>query len=205
MRLLILFTLVLAFILVPFLLWEEPIRAAVEEFLALPHARAWTAVVLAAVLALDIVLPVPSSIVSTAAGTLLGFPLGAAASLAGMTAGCALGYGLGLRAPAHRLVSMAELERLRAAQHRWGDWMLAIFRPVPVLAEASVLFAGMTRAPFARFLLLTALANLGISVIYAAAGAWAPGAGSFVYALAAALVLPGVAMWALRRIGGSRV
>jgi uncharacterized membrane protein YdjX (TVP38/TMEM64 family) len=192
-------TLLLAFILVPFFLWEEPIRAAVERFLAQPHARLYTAAVLAAVLAFDVLLPVPSSIVSTAAGTLLGFPLGLAASFAGMTAGCAIGYGVGNRAPVRRVLSAGELDRLRNAQHKWGDWMLALFRPVPVLAEASVLFAGMTRAPFHRFLLLTSLANFGISAIYAAAGAFAPGIGSFGYALAAAIALPAVAMWLARR------
>ncbi len=198
MRLMALFGLLLAFILIPFFLWEDHIRVAVEGFLATEHARVWTALVLAVVLALDILLPVPSSIVSTAAGTLLGFPLGAASSFAGMTAGCVLGYAIGMRAPADRLLTPGELERVSKARERWGEWTLALFRAVPVLAEASVLFAGMTRAPFHRFVMLTALANAGISTIYAAAGAFAPNAGSFLYALGAAVALPGVGMWLLR-------
>ncbi|MEZ5401702.1 MAG: VTT domain-containing protein [Bryobacteraceae bacterium] len=199
MRLLLLVGVLLAAILAPFFLWEGQIQAAIEAFLASPHAKLWTAIGIAAILALDILLPVPSSIVSTAAGTLLGLGLGTAASFAGMTAGCLLGYAAGLRAPVDRMLKPDELERMRAAQHRWGDWMLAVFRPVPVLAEASVVFAGLTRAPFHRFLTLTSLANLGISLIYTTAGALFPSLGSFFYALAAAILLPGIAMWLSKR------
>jgi glutathione peroxidase len=45
--------------------------------------------------------------------------------------------------------------------------MVLLMRPVPVLAEASVVFAGMGRMRFPRFLLMTTLANMLISGAYA--------------------------------------
>jgi membrane protein DedA with SNARE-associated domain len=90
------------------------------------------------------------------------------------------------------------------AEHaeRYGVWAVAVGRPVPVLAEASVLLAGTARLPFRRFLVVCSLSNLGISLVYAVAGALSATAGSFFLALAAAVVVPAVASLALRRRRG---
>ena len=68
-----------------------------------------------------------------------------------------------------------------------------------MLAEAAVIMAGVARMPFGRFMVWTGLANLGISVIYAATGALAMSWNSFLLALAAAILLPLVALLATRR------
>jgi len=51
------------------------------------------------------------------------------------------------------------------------------------------------RMPWPRYLLLSGAANLGISLVYAAVGAYAMTAGSFLWAFLAALALPGAALW----------
>ena len=71
---------------------------------------------------------------------------------------------------------------------RYGDWTILICRPVPVLAEASVIFAGLVGAPFARFFALTALSNLGIALGYAAFGAFSMRMDSFLLAFLGALI-----------------
>jgi uncharacterized membrane protein YdjX (TVP38/TMEM64 family) len=75
---------------------------------------------------------------------------------------------------------------------------------VPVLAEASVFLAGLARMPFGRFAWITGLSNLGISAVYAAAGAFAARRESFLLAFAAAVLIPAAAMLAVRywRPGG---
>ena len=67
--------------------------------------------------------------------------------------------------------------------------MVAV-RAVPVLAEASVLFAGIGSMRFGRFLLLTSLSNLGISLVYASVGAFAAEIQSFLLAVAGAVLVP---------------
>lgn len=193
-----------AFILVPFALLGTQADAwalgVVDRLQSRPFA---VAVVIVALLAADVVAPVPSSIVSVLAGALVGFAGGALASFVGMTLGCGIGYALGRsagRAGAQRLLGEAEMERLHAGWARWGDAFLVVARPVPVLAEASVIAAGMSAMPPRRFLGLTALANAGVSVGYAAIGAWAPDAPAFLVAFALALVVPGLGMWAARRL-----
>lgn len=194
--------LTLVFILVPFLLWEDAILGWTRGLLESGGARPALAAALAGVLAMDVVLPVPSSLVSTAAGALFGFVPGALVSALGMTAGCLLGYALGSRAPADRWIAASELARLRAAQSRYGDWLLILFRAVPVLAEASVFFAGLSRTPFARFLMLTSLSNVGISAVYSAAGAFSARRETFLFAFLAAMALPAVAILLTRRRSG---
>jgi uncharacterized membrane protein YdjX (TVP38/TMEM64 family) len=193
-RLILLFVAIVAAILIPFFLFEQQINQWIANWLSTAQARAATAAVISAILALDVLLPVPSSVVSTAGGALLGFVPGLVVSFAGMTAGCLLGYTLGRHAPADRWLLREEIERVERSQKRWGDWMLVVSRAVPVLAEASVVFAGISRMPPRRFLLLTGLSNLGISAIYAAAGAYSSSRDTFLLAFAAAVAIPGLAI-----------
>lgn len=149
----------LAFILVPFALFDEPMSAwTLDRIRANPRLSfAWIALALA----LDVFLPIPSSIVSTLAGTLLGFPMGLLASATGMTAGSILGYWFG------RAVIPEETGKAFVLQKKYGVWGLLISRGVPVLAEASVMVAGFSRMPFGRFLAVTTLANVAVSAVYA--------------------------------------
>ncbi|HYO51353.1 TVP38/TMEM64 family protein [Archangium sp.] len=192
----------LAAILVPFFLWEERIHAATSAFLRMPHSRWLIAVALGGLLAADIVLPVPSSIVNTAAGSLLGFWAGAASSWAGLMVSVVVGYFLGWGASGtalRRLVGGNEARVSRAAA-RHGHWALAVFRAVPVLAEASVVLAGFNRMPFRRFLATCALSNLGLAVTYSAIGAYAVDGGSFLLAFAGAICVPAAGMFLARRL-----
>ena len=86
------------------------------------------------------------------------------------------------------------MERLRRLGQRFGPWVVVLTRPVPVLAESAVLFAGLGRMPFLPFMVMTAAANLGISLIYAAVGAFAVSTNSFLAAFAAAILFPGLLM-----------
>jgi uncharacterized membrane protein YdjX (TVP38/TMEM64 family) len=195
--------LVAAFILVPFAAVGARLEAWTAASLAPGEGSALpVALLVAGLLAADIVLPVPSSIVSTAAGYYLGVVGGTLASFAGMTASCLAGYRIGSvwgRAAAVRLVGASRLDAMAGRMERRGAWAVAVGRPVPVLAEASVLLAGVARLPFRRFLLVSSLSNLGISLVYSAAGALSATAGSFFLALAAAVLVPAAASHLLRR------
>jgi membrane protein DedA with SNARE-associated domain len=193
--------LLLAAILVPFALFGEGLEATTRRVLEARLPPWQLALVLGGLLAGDVVLPVPSSLVNTAAGALLGLGGGVATAWTGMMVSCWLGYQLGVRAGAptlRRMVGEAGLERLGRAASRHGHWSLLLFRGVPVLAEASVVFAGMSRLPVRGFLAVCALSNLGIATTYAAVGALAMEAGSFPLLFAGMVLLPGLA-WGLLR------
>lgn len=196
MRWVILVGLLLTLVILPFLIFEEQFEQ-LGTWLAEGHASGWaSAAAIGALLALDVFLPVPSSIVSTGAGVLLGFWRGAAVIWIGMTMGCAIGYAFGARAApaARRLVGADSLARASTVMDRYGPWALVVCRPIPVLAEASVVFGGLVRTPVVPFIGLTMLSNLGIAIAYAAVGAFSMRVQSFLLTFLAALALPGLAM-----------
>lgn len=195
---------VVAIVLVPFFLFEEQLNALAAQVTSGNVSRAVAAAAIAGLLTFDVLLPVPSSIVSTGAGVLLGFTLGTTVVWAGMMAGVAVAYSLGAWASgvAHRLVGEESLARARSLAARYGDWAIVICRPVPVLAEASVVVAGLVRTPLRRLLLVTAAANLGIAAGYAAVGAFAMRVDSFVLAFIGALLIPAAAFGIARLVFG---
>jgi uncharacterized membrane protein YdjX (TVP38/TMEM64 family) len=196
MRWAVIWIVLIGLVLVPFFLFEAQFIAFAER-VTRSDAAVWIAgASILGLLAFDVLLPVPSSIVSTAAGVLLGLWRGAVVVWTGMMIGCLLGYAIGSRASgmARRFVGDAGLRRAEGLVRRYGDWTIVMCRPVPVLAEATVIFAGLVRAPFARFLVLTALSNFGIALGYAAFGALSMDVNSFVVAFLGALIIPGVAM-----------
>ncbi len=191
-------TIILLIILVPFFLFGEQVEKWTDDFVeSASDQPGLVALVLGLLLAVDILVPVPSSLVSTAAGFVLGFGLGTLTSLIGMTISCAFGFWLGAtfgRPVAERLVGEAELMRLQELSQRFGNWAIAVSRPMPVLAEASILFAGMSRMSVYAFLLLSTLSNLGISAAYAAVGAYSASLDSFLLAFGGAILVPLLAM-----------
>lgn len=131
-------------------------------------------------LALDGVLPVPSSLVSLAVAGALGAWFGAVVIWLGMTGGCAITWavGRGLLGPVDRRIGGS-----RAAPN-WSWVALVLLRPVPVLAEASVLMAAARGMGFVRLIALTALANLPLAVLYGYFGAYVLGEVPLIYLLA---------------------
>ncbi len=193
--------LLLAVILVPFVVYEESITAAVESYVRSDQPIVAIAFGIAALLASDVLLPVPSSLAATASGLLMGWPLGTLVTWMGMNVGASIGYWIGTtagRRVVQRFVGDNALQRAGVSYEKWGDWSLIVSRAVPVIAEASVVFAGTARMPFERFATLTGIANAAIALVYAAVGAYALETQTFLLAFAASIALPGIAMWLSR-------
>ena len=206
MRWAVLWVVLIALILLPFFLFEAQFNALATKVTSSGTSRFLAASGIFALLALDVFLPVPSSIVSTAAGVLFGVARGALVVWSGMTAGCLLAYIVGMRAvgAARWIVGPDNLGRSEALMRKYGESAIVLCRPVPVLAEATVIFAGIVRAPFGRFAGLTAVANLGIAFGYSAVGAFSMRINSFVVAFLGALLLPGLVLGISRMTFGRR-
>lgn len=205
----VLMLLVLTIILLPFVFFHDYIDGWTANALKASGQRPWfIALLIMILLASDILLPVPSSIVSIAAGFLLGFTNGMIVSFLGMTLGCVIGYGLG-KGSAKTMKWLDAESRMRMEQffQRYGKWAIIMARPVPVLAEASTFFAGISRMTLSSFLFVSALSNLGISLVYAAVGAWSFSVNSILFAFTAAVIIPGIGLLAenIYRNHGSRL
>lgn len=192
---------ILSVLLIPSILFNDSIENWTSYFLNSSPSKPLLGIVIGGLLSIDILAPVPSSIVSTAGGYFLGFIPGILVSLAGMTISCVIGYILGAKFGnplSEKIVGSKELLKLEKLQNRYGDWIIIISRAVPVLAETSVLVAGMGRMPLNRFILLILTSNLGISIAYAGIGAYSAHINSFLLAFAGAVILPAATMFILK-------
>jgi uncharacterized membrane protein YdjX (TVP38/TMEM64 family) len=197
--------LIAGLILAPFFLFEDYFNALADQIAGGGVASWYAEALVVGLLASDVVLPIPSSVISATAGALLGFGKGALFIWLGMTISCVAGYALGhsSAAAARRFVGEAGLARAADLAARYGRLAIVLCRPVPVLAEGSVIFAGLIRAPFTPFVAVCALSNLGVAAGYAAIGAFSMRADAFLLAFLGSLAVPGIGMLAARAwLGG---
>ncbi|WP_085707666.1 3-dehydroquinate synthase [Pseudomonas sp. B35(2017)] len=184
-------------VIASFLLFEQQIQDFIAQLdLYLPRTPSQQinlALVLIALLALDVVLPVPSSMVALLAVAALGGVGGYLVIFIGLCLGAWLGYALG--AGYFRVLSgRLGLHQRKPGQlaQRLGTLSLICLRGVPVLAETSVVAAGMQRYPLRAFVLVTTLANAGLALAYSAIGTLLVEQNALLVTLLASMVLPGL-------------
>lgn len=184
-------------VIASFLLFEQQIQQLLSHlgtFLPTdPVQRLNLALLLVTLLALDVLLPVPSSLVALLAVAALGAIGGYLVIFIGLCLGASLGYWLG--AGYFRLLSnWLGLRTWQPGQlaYRLSTLSLVCLRGVPVLAETSVLAAGMQRYPLRQFLLVTTLANAGLALAYAAIGSLLVEQNALLATILASMVLPGL-------------
>ncbi|WP_085586532.1 MULTISPECIES: 3-dehydroquinate synthase [unclassified Pseudomonas] len=184
-------------VIASFLLFEQQIQDFIAQLdLYLPRTPTQQinlALVLIALLALDVVLPVPSSMVALLAVAALGGVGGYLVIFIGLCLGAWLGYALG--AGYFRVLSgRLGLHQRKPGQlaQRLGTLSLICLRGVPVLAETSVVAAGMQRYPLRAFVLVTTLANAGLALAYSAIGTLLVEQNALLVTLLASMVLPGL-------------
>lgn len=192
-------------LLLPFLLFAQDLLAFGERFFLTERADISYMVGAALLLAGDSVLPTPSSVVATLLATRVGFWPAAIANWAGMTAGCLLALWLGgggrgalkrtgydLPAP---LIEWIERNGLLAT---------LLCRPVPVLAEATLILAGAAGIPRRLLFALCAVANLALGCAYAYAGSGGNSGlidpGAILFGAAVIPVVMTIPVWLLSRV-----
>lgn len=187
----ILVALLLALVIVPFVAFGEGLEAWTRAELRSDGGWVLQSVCVL-LLAADVLLPVPSSLVGAACGAWWGAGVGTLVGALGLTLGSMLGWAIGRRAGAGgigRWVGDAECRRIESWFARRGPWIVALLRPVPVLAEASAILAGVARMPWPRYLAISTLANVATAFSYAAAGTMLGRLPPWATALALLLVL----------------
>ncbi|OED36829.1 hypothetical protein AB833_25820 [Chromatiales bacterium (ex Bugula neritina AB1)] len=150
------------------------------------------AIIITALIA-DILLPVPAAGVLAFSGATYGLTVSTLIGWFALNAGSALGRWLGIHFGlplARRLCAEEELDTSRLWLDRFGPWMLACTRGLPVLAEASVLLAGVYRMSAKRFWPPVLFANLVVAAAYSALGHFASEHDRLGLALLISIVVP---------------
>lgn len=152
-------------------------------------------------LALDVFLPVPNGVTNTLAGAIFGFAVGAAVIWIGLMAASLLGYTVGVLAArplALKLLGEQELIRAHKFASGMGPLALIFSRPVPVFAELATIASGMAGMRLGQFLIITALGNLSVALVFAAIGSAALADQSGLLAITGSIALPLIAWLTFR-------
>jgi uncharacterized membrane protein YdjX (TVP38/TMEM64 family) len=177
MRLLRIFLILTALVLIPFFLWGGKLMALFDG----ESARAWIlswgklgGLAVMGLLVADLFLPIPATGVMSAAGYIYGPVLGGLLSVTGSFASGMLAYWLcrsfGRRA-AERLAGAAGLAQNESLFRRGGPWLVALSRWLPVFPEVIACLAGLARMKLRTFTVALLCGTLPMGFTYAAVGA----------------------------------
>ena len=175
--------------------FEASLADRVREYQGWPLAC-----VVAASLASDLLLPIPSSVVLAFAGRELGVVWATVAGAVGLTVSCEIGY-WAARLIGGRFVktrtSDGDRSFLAEGVAKRAAWWLVLSRPLPILAEAATLIAGLSRLRHGLFLGTVAIANVWVAACFSALGVlgseWHP-----TVLLTVSAVVPLAATWVVR-------
>jgi len=161
----------LVIILLPFFLFESAITEYGQRLIDSQPTQFYLAIMVILALTLDVLLPIPASIVSLASSVIIGGVPGAIALFLGLMLGSLFGYVVG-RYARHgllgKLLTPESRSQLTLISGGKGILMLVLARPIPVLAEASVILAGIDRYSFKQFVLVCLLSNGLVTFMYMA-------------------------------------
>lgn len=149
----------------------------------------------------DVVAPVPSSIIMFVNGVLFGVFLGSLLSILGGLGATLTGHWIGTKGEAagKRWMGEMALDRARTFFQKHGLIALIVSRPIPILAEAISIIAGISGMPRKQLIPGTILGLIPAAVLYAVAGAYAVDLNSGLYAFLAVMLLA-TAVWGIGRL-----
>ena len=151
-------------------------------------------------------LPLPSSLVMVVLGVLFGGVLGTLLSLVGGVGGSLLGFAIGRRGGPlmARLVRGEHQARVNRLLERWGAWAIMATRPMPLLADTTVILAGASPLNWKKAAVAATLGSLPPALLFSLAGATVAGVGGILLVLGLVAVLAGgfwvAGHWAERRL-----
>jgi uncharacterized membrane protein YdjX (TVP38/TMEM64 family) len=190
-------------ILIPAFLLESSFTKLGEVALSWSQDNSfYISLVVIIALTLDVFLPVPNGLTNTLAGVALGWSLASLVVWIGLTLGAIFGYLVGriaARPLAIKMVGELDFSNAEKAAERIDIEGLILARPVPAFAELSTLAAGLTKMPFKKFMIVIALSNIGVAVIFSGLGAAALSAQSSLIGFVGAAILPAVLYWIYKR------
>ena len=202
LRLVALVVVLLLLVALPFAIWGGDLESwltidGAAEWMHGFGAWAWAAGM--GLIALDIFLPIPATAIMAALGIIYGPLLGGLIASAGSILAGVIGYALcRLIGPvtADRLAGAPAMAEARALFERWGGWLVAASRWLPVLPETVAFLAGLARMHFGRF--LAALVCGAVPLGFAYAGLGHLGADAAGSTLVVAALMP-LALWFIAR------
>lgn len=159
------------------LLFDDALNAGITRWIGRPELNPFVySLAIIGLLAADLLLPIPSSALITHAGMKLGVLQGTILGFLGVTIGSLIGFVM-----ARRLGKTFVMKRtdendrivLGRLTGQYGVFIVVFLRPVPILAEASVLLLAAGQMAWRPFLVWLSVSNFFVALFFAAFGQWA--------------------------------
>jgi uncharacterized membrane protein YdjX (TVP38/TMEM64 family) len=153
-----------------------------------------------ALLCADILLPVPSSLVMIAHGAVFGIVVGTLLSLVGSVGAALIGFLIGRHSDGLLNRFMSNQERAQSNQllDKWGIYAIIVTRPIPLLAETTILLAGASNISWWQMLFAALVGSLPPALLFAISGATAVNLDHGVLSFGIVLLIAGC-FWILGR------
>lgn len=202
MRLLLIFLVLVAVVLIPFFIWGEALtnfftQTGTISWIESYGKWGWMAGII--LLMSDLLLPIPATAVMAGLGYLYGFIIGGFIGSLGSFLSGLLGYEicrrLGRRG-ALWILGKDDLEKGERLYARVGGWLVVLSRWLPVFPEVVACMAGLTRMPVQTFYLALACGSVPLGFAFSAVGSI--GAEKPGLAIALSAILPPV-LWFIVR------
>jgi uncharacterized membrane protein YdjX (TVP38/TMEM64 family) len=195
-------------VVLPFLLWGETLEAYFTGDGAVEALRGYGAaagLVAVGLLVADLLLPIPTTAVMAALGIIYGPVVGGLIAAAGSFLSGMVGYGVCRqfgRPVARWLMGPGALEEGERIFARFGGWIVAASRWLPVLPEVVSGLAGLSRMAPVPYMAALLCGAVPVGFSFALVGHL--GAGTPVTTLVVCAVAP-LVLWALVRPGLRRI
>jgi uncharacterized membrane protein YdjX (TVP38/TMEM64 family) len=194
--------LLLAMLLVFFVVQALQLPFLAEDTSFLLSQRKWVAGLAGiGLLIADVIAPVPSSVVMLANGILFGPVGGSVLSIVGGVGAALAGYGIGIQSErtGKRWLGEESLARARVFFRKHGMIAIIVSRPIPIMAEAVTIIAGISGMPAKKFVSGVLLGLLPTAIVYAVAGAYALNLKTGAFVFLSVMALAGI-VWLVGRV-----
>ena len=173
----------------------------INPFRDMTDASLWVAIIGVGLLIFDVVLPIPSSLVMVGHGAFFGIFIGTCLSLIGATAAAMIGFIIGrLSLPIlDKFIESDDQQNADNLLRRMGWMAIILTRPIPILAETTVVLAGTSSMKWTTVLFASLCGNIPIALLYAITGATAANLNNFLFSFVIIIVITG-SLWGINHL-----
>ena len=148
-------------------------------------------------LVIDLILPMPSTVLMTFSGAFYGIFIGTLINITGSLlaslAGFAITRKLGKTRP---FLDKAEKQSMDEWFIRWGEGILILSKMIPIMSETMACFAGLTGISWRKFIILSLLGIIPVSVYYAYVGSTSENFSEWLLPLFFGIAIP-IVIWSI--------
>lgn len=148
-------------------------------------------------LIIDLILPMPSTVLMTFSGAFYGIFTGALINITGYLLASLEGFAISRKLGKTRLLlDKTEKESMDKWFLKWGEGILILSKMIPVMSETMACFAGLTRISGRKFIILSLLGIIPVSVYYAYIGSISQNFSQWLLPLFFGIAIP-ITFWSI--------